>query len=241
MIFSNTYTIGLEDLAACKIASNRAIFAIMEDIAGLHSASIGCGVTDIESTHCAWVLLDWKVEVIKRPEYNDKLKATTWSRKYDKLCAYRDFAIYNEADEKVAIGTSRWLYMNLDRRRPVRLTEEFLSVYETEEGRMMFDSELDKIDIDSFKTDKLSESSYTVLRRDMDINGHVHNLSYLDMAYEVIPEDVYKNVIFNNIRVEYKKEITDKSSVTCSVYKTNDVYTVIFSTGETMHAVVQLS
>ena len=35
---------------------------------------------------------------------------------------------------------------------------------------------------------------YTVLRRDIDINNHMHNLNYLDMAYDILPEDISKKL-----------------------------------------------
>ena len=54
-------------------ATNKAILTILEDIAGLHSATVGLGLNEINKTGCAWVILKWQVQIIKRPEYNDEL------------------------------------------------------------------------------------------------------------------------------------------------------------------------
>ena len=36
----------------------------------------------------------------------------------------------------------------------------------------------------------------------------MHNLYYLDLAYEALPEDIYNNKRpFNNVKIVYKKEI----------------------------------
>lgn len=51
----------------------------MEDIAGLHSATVGLGLNEISETGCAWVVLNWQMQIIKRPAYNDELTAYTWS------------------------------------------------------------------------------------------------------------------------------------------------------------------
>ena len=51
------------------------------------------------------------------------------------------------------------------------------------------------------------EIRYKVQRRDIDINKHVHNLYYLDFAYEALPEEIYENCEFNNIEIMYKKQI----------------------------------
>ena len=48
---------------------------------------------------------------------------------------------------------------------------------------------MDKISI----PEKFSnEIIYKVARRDIDLNGHMHNLYYLDLAYEVLPQDIYE-------------------------------------------------
>lgn len=49
MIYSNNYKIGLEDIGINYEASNKALLKIMEDVACLHSASVGYGVFEIET------------------------------------------------------------------------------------------------------------------------------------------------------------------------------------------------
>ena len=70
MVFNHTYRIGLEDCGKENEATNKAILTILEDIAGLHSATVGLGLNEINKTGCAWVILKWQVQIIKRPEYN---------------------------------------------------------------------------------------------------------------------------------------------------------------------------
>ena len=79
----------------------------------------------------------------------------------------------------------------------------------------------------------VTEKPYLIQRRDIDINGHLHNVSYLEAALEAVPEDIYKNVDFNYIRIEYKKEI---KCLTDNNYNC----LVIFETDNKMNAVVEL-
>lgn len=239
MIFEHIYEIGMEDIGRNHLATNKAILTIMEDVAGLHSASVGYGVLDVEKSKSAWVLLDWQVKVIRRPQYRESIRAATWSRGYDRVCAFRDFALYDKNGLCVAMGTSRWLFMNLERRRPLRITEEFASLYQSEMGKMMFDSEMEKIEIPGEEY-VLQRSNYEILRRDMDAYGHMHNLSYLEAAYEVIPEKDYFSACFDEIRISYKKEITAVKEVICSIYRIDAGYVVTFSTGNILHAVVEM-
>ena len=196
MIYSNDYKIGIEDIGVNSEATNKALLAIMQDVSALHSASIGYGVLEIETKKRAWMLLDWKMKVIKRPKYNDEIKAETWSRKVERLYAYRDFQLKDKDGNIVAIGTSRWIFVDTDRRRPVRLTADIADLYESETDKSVFTEEIKDIE---YEEGYIFKREYYIQRRDIDINEHMHNLSYLDMAYEILPNEIYKNKIFDNL------------------------------------------
>lgn len=261
MIYKENYKVELEDIGTENKISNKRIVTIMEDVSAAHSASVGYGVENVEETNCAWILLDWKIKIINRPAYNEHIEASTWSRKSDKLCAFRDFELKDKNGNVFAIGTSRWLYMNLERRRPTILNEKMNEIYKTEFGKMVFGEEISKLDVpevlmnnkssdksnDTFIDKTIQDKSiierpYKIERRDMDINGHLHNVSYIEAAYEIIPDEIYKNVEFNNIRVEYKKEILKEDNVVikCLVKEDNSCM-ITFTSEKKLHAVVQLS
>ena len=51
------------------------------------------------------------------------------------------------------------------------------------------------------------EIEYEIKRSDIDVNHHLHNINYLDLANEALPDDVYNNnKEFDNFRIFYKKE-----------------------------------
>lgn len=238
MIFKQTYHIGLEDIGLNGKTTNHAILAIMEDVACLHSATVGYGVMDVEKSGIAWILLNWHVKIIKRPEYRETVVCHTWSRGADKLYSCRDFELYNEAGELLAIGTSRWIMMSLEKRRPVRIDANMVSIYKPESDRHVFEDDIKDITAVS-NTDFTMD--YRIMRRDMDVNGHMHNLSYLEGAYEVLPIDIYRTVEFNEIQISYKKEIREGDKVQAS-YKaiSEDCCQVVFSGERGINAVVQL-
>lgn len=237
MIYSNNYKIGLEDIGINYEASNKALLKIMEDVACLHSASVGYGVFEIETKKRVWMLLDWKIKIIKRPKYNDEIKAETWSRKIERLYAYRDFQLKDKEGNIIAIGTSRWIFVDTDRRRPVRLTEDIANLYESEFDKNVFEEEMEDIKCEDY----LFKKEYYIQRRDIDLNEHMHNLSYLDMAYEILPEDIYKNKIFDNVRIIYKKEIIYGERVECYYTEENNKYIITAKSEDKINAIIELS
>ena len=236
MIYSSNYKIGLEDIGGNNKATNKALLAIMEDVAGLHSASVGYGVWEMESKKRVWILLDWQIKVIKRPQYNDDIKAETWSRKIERLCAYRDFQIKDKDGNVIVIGTSRWLFIDTVKRRPIRLTNDITDLYESEFDKMVFSEEMQENKYENY----LFEKEYSVQRRDIDMNEHMHNLSYLDMAYEILPEDIYKNKSLDNVRMIYKKEIVYGESVKCFYSEYEDKYIVTVKSKDKINAIIEL-
>ena len=86
----------------------------------------------------------------------------------------------------------------------------------------------------------LTEASITTFNTFF-INGHLHNVSYLEAALEAVPEDIYKNVDFNYIRIEYKKEIMQNDNIKIKCLTDNNYNClVIFETDNKMNAVVEL-
>lgn len=237
MIYCSNYKIGLEDIGRNNEATNKALLAIMQDIACLHSASVGYGILEIEAKKRAWMLLDWKMEVIKRPKYNDDINVETWSRKVERLYAYRDFQLKDKEGNIIAIGTSRWIFVDTERRRPVRLTADIADLYESETDKNVFTEEMEDIKCGDY----LFKKDYCVQRRDIDINQHMNNLSYLDMAYEILPEDIYNTKVFNNIRIVYKKEILYGEKVECYYEEQNNKYIITVKSQGKINAIIEFS
>lgn len=241
MIFKNKYTIGIEDVAFRNEATNRTLLSIMEDVATLHSDNVGYGLNDIEITRKGWVLLDWKLEVVRRPKYNESVEVSTWSRRFERAYAYRDYLFKDENGEIIIKATSRWILFDIDTRRPQRLTEEIGELYKSEPDISAFEEEMTELKVDTELLENAVRTSYTVLRRDIDINRHMHNITYLEVALEAIPMEIYESKTFNSVRIHYKKEIRFDDAVVCAYYNQGDVHTVIMMVNEKVNAIIELS
>lgn len=204
MIYKEKFKIGLKDVWKGEEISNIAILEYLENIAAYHSDSVGYGVNTTKQTNLNWLLLDWKVKVLKRPKYGQELEIHTWSRKIEKFYAYRDFEVYDEQMNLCAIATSKWLLVNSKTGKISRVDSEMAEKYQSESDKSVFKSEeITKINIPKNFENKII---YQVQRRDIDVIGHMHNLYYLDIAYEALPKEIYDKRPFDNVRIMYKKE-----------------------------------
>ncbi len=211
--FEHDFEIGLRDIENPNFLSNKSILAFLENIGSYHSDSINFGLNNIPLTHSSWVLLGWKVKVLQRPIYGDKLHIVTWAKNAEKFSTYRDFEVYNSANELVIVATSKWVLIDTNTGKLKPIPEEVLNSYkpDTKNALPEEDCILKKLNVSD---NYISSCTYTVSRSQIDLNNHMHNLYYLDMAYEVLPEDVYKNM-FNYFEISYKKQIRLHEQVKC--------------------------
>ena len=122
----------------------------------------------------------------------------------------------------------------------MKIDEEVEKWNEKEDEKSVFeDRKIEKI---TLPTNYEKSIEYTVMRKDIDVNEHMHNLSYLDLAYEVLPDDIYTNKIFDNIHINYKKQIKLYDEIKCKYSKMeNKVIVVITNKDESItHAIVEL-
>jgi medium-chain acyl-[acyl-carrier-protein] hydrolase len=238
-IFEHDFDFSIRNINKNTELTNKAILGFFEDIGGYQSDIAGYGLKDIEKTRLSWVLLHWKVKVLKRIKYGDELHVKTWSRGAVRACCYRDYEIYNKEGELCVIATSRWALIHLEKGL-MRLTDELVDKYQTENKAVFEDFHFDKL--------KEPENSnlaleYTVQRRDIDINNHMHNLCYLDLAYEALPKEIYENTSFDNIEIMYKTGSKLYDNLKCFYSKIeNEHFVTIKSEDEKiLHAIIKLS
>ena len=240
MIYQEKFKIGLKDVGKNDEITNKGLLECLENIAAYHSDSVGYGINTTNITHLTWVVLDWKVKVIKRPKYGQVLDIRTWSRHIVKCYAYRDFEVYNDKGELCAIASSKWLLIDTQKGKITKVEEAMAEKYHSESKSVFGELEIEKIKLpEKFE----STISYQIKRRDIDIIGHVHNLYYLDLALETLPEEVYEQRPFDDIRIMYKKEIKLGERVICKYAKQENKNIVVIESqdGKVLHAMIALS
>lgn len=238
MFFTRDFRIGLSMLGQSTYISNKGFLSILQDIAEMHSASVGYGVTDIDKTNYSWALLNWKVQFINRPKYGETITIKTWSRYSTKLYSYRDFEIYDSKQNLICIASSKWVLIDVSKGRIAKLEDEIMSLYNPEDKSVFNIVEIDKIDEPS---DITSTINYTIRKADIDVNNHVNNLCYVDIALEAFPGTTNEFNSCNNFEIMYKHQIRidDEINVSYSV-QNNENYVVIKSNNDTkLHSIIK--
>lgn len=204
MFVEHEVFIGLRDVAVNNKVTNTALLSYLEDAGGVHSNLVGYGLKDIPNVKRSWVLLGWKIKIFERPEYSDKITIKTWSRGIDKLYAYRDFEILDANKKVIGIATSKWVLVDVEKEKITRIDKTVEDAYTLEDVKVFEELDLEKLKEPECFT---CCTDFVVNRSLIDVNNHLHNIYFMDIANEVLPMEVYKNVELNDIRMMYKKEI----------------------------------
>ena len=184
--------------------------------------------------------MDWKLKVFERPQYGADLLVKTWARELEKntFYSYRDFEVYYQ-NKKIAVATSKWVLFDTEQHKISKITNDIYSLYNPENTCVFEEKDLLKIkELDSYST----VQQYVVKRSDIDINKHMHNLNYLNVAYEVLPEKEYNAEEKMNTRIMYKHQILLGAKVK-SYYATKDNKDIVVIKSEddsVLHAIIEL-
>ena len=241
MKFEREYYVGIKDIGLDGKMSNYGMLSILEEIASSHSDTVGYGVNDIDKRKKVWLLMDWKLQILERANYESKIKVKTWARPITKrpFSTYRDFEVFN-GEKRIAIATSKWILFDLETNKIAKITDDIIDLYKPEDEKVFEKDEIDKLK----ETENLDKYiNYEVKRADIDVNKHMHNLNYLKLAYEALPEEVYYSKEKNNVRIMYKHQILLGDKVKCyyNNIENKDIITVKSQDDSILHAMIELS
>ena len=175
--------------------------------------------------------MEWDLQALKRAKYGEMVDVKVWTKNITGKYPYLDFEMY-VGKTKVAIATSKWALIDLKARQFAEATKEYMAKYRPESKETIPVASLGRINVpETF--DKCVE--VTIRKSDIDFNGHIHNLNYLDFIAELMDFDEE----FNNLRIIYWKEIRYGNTVTvCKATIDNSLYFIIKS-GEEVKTIIE--
>ena len=239
-VFEYKEKVGILDIRMENLLSNKGVIRILEDVACEASQDVGYGINNMNETDLTWILLSWKIEILKREKFNELLTIKTWTRESSKMFTYRDFEVYNSNNELLIKASTKWAAVSPSQGKLRAITPDILEKYQVENDKKVFpDVEDVKLPVfDEFDNKEV----VTIHRNYIDINNHVNNLYYLDIAYEVLPDDVFENYELNNIEIVYKRQMLLNDRINCYYKKKEDgVYVVLKSFDDKItHAILKL-
>mgnify|MGYP000305492652 CR=1 FL=1 len=160
-----------------------AILNSFQDCSSFHSEDLGVGAAFVEQKKRMWVLSSWKIVIQRYPELAESIRVETAPYEFSKLTGRRNFRMLDGRGEMLACADSLWVYMDAVRKRPCRLEEDVAGAYTMEPRLTCMEYEDGHIQIPE---DMTAEETFPVHRWHLDVNHHVNNGQYVQMAAEYL-------------------------------------------------------
>lgn len=199
--FSQKFFIGYSDIDRNNKIKLSKVVDLLQNTATSHSKTVGYGTEEMMQRKQGWLVLAWKVKIIKYPTADMYVEVRTWSKKNKGLHAYRDFEIVDENGNALILAMSSWVLYDLETKRPSRDLTEMLEKYGAID-RDALDDGFTKLGIGNEQSNIVEQAEIIVGKRDIDTNGHTNNAKYLDFMMEAFPDDLE----IGEIELEYKKQ-----------------------------------
>lgn len=171
--------------------------------AGIHAAERGFGIAELNENHYTWVLSRLAVEMEEMPRAYEKFSIRTWVENVYRLFTDRNFEIVNAAGKPIGYARSIWAMISMETRKPADL----LALH----GGGITDYICNKeCPIEKAGRVKVNEAEpvarYTAKYGDIDLNGHVNSVKYIEHALNLFPLEMFREKSLRRFEVAYVAE-----------------------------------
>lgn len=197
--FSHIYQVHYSDVDIFGYLSPVALFRTLEETANLHTASCDIGILKLLARGECWVLHNWGLSMNRYPRLDERFTVSTWCSGYHHFMAVREFTIQDEGGSVLGQATSRWIYLNINKMRPMRLPEDVAKAHTPCPEKYL---ECDFSDLAP-----LTETSFTDVIKPgifaLDTNRHVNNTMYIEWMLNQVGLEFYLEHTLSQAVIEY--------------------------------------
>lgn len=205
------------------------------DIAGIHSESVGYRFGEGDTR---WLLVGYSVKIFDKPKYTQEVTFRTWSRDYNPAFAIREFEVLSDTGVVLAIAMCHFVRYNIVTERLMKITDEEMSGFLGERERSNFNYEKLRRFTEPDGYD--GEYGFEVDWRWIDLNRHLNNSHYVDLAERIVSEIYGVDVAECDFDVTYKAQVREGARLKCMYRECEDRFIISIKSedGRTLHGAV---
>ena len=206
-IHRREYTVSATDANSAGRLKNSRILAIMQQIAGEHSALLGVDQASLDSKQLFWAVIRHRVQITRLPGSGEKLRIETWPMPTTRTAYPRSTIAYDEAGNECFRSISLWILMDAGSRAMVLPGKSGVEV-----GGLLRGCELRAPS--SMLPREMAECEERIVRyTDLDINGHMNNCRYLDWVEDLLPSAFHSGHELREFTLCYMSEVMENEPV----------------------------
>ena len=161
----------------------------LQEAASLNAESLAFSKSDFDAAgeNISWVLTRLKVRIARFPKWEEKVSILTFPRGGRRIVAYRDFVLTGADGAELGRATSEWMLIDLASRKIVAIPDGVFAAANTVREPVFGEEPFAKLRWDC-KAESPDALAFRARRGDIDLNGHVNNVHYVEWLMEGRPE-----------------------------------------------------
>jgi len=203
-VWSESYPIHTYELDRRQKVSIHAVCSYLIDTAGHHVHELGFSIPQLLEKRRSWFFSRFLLRLEAYPGWRDTITVETWPPGSQKLLALREWRLLC-GGETIGAGTSGWLMIDIEKRRPLRPESypEWKQFIHPERIVVHSFGRLPSIDASAVLSGK---REFSVRFDDVDLNGHANYLCYIDWILESLPPELRQQRELAELEVHFLRE-----------------------------------
>lgn len=197
-----SYEVRYFDSGANQRATPVALYSYLQETALRHCDHVGLTTQRLFEMGYTWMLNRVHVQALHYPRYKSRVTVETWPVNISGLYSLREFLVYDETETLCAKATTRWVLIDVAKRRPTKPPESMADGFELGSARAVED-EFPKI---APVEEPVTVKTFHVRLSDLDINQHANSACYFDWILETAPEEVLRTMTPASVEIFYRQE-----------------------------------
>ena len=171
--------------------------------AGFHASERGFGIAEINENHYTWVLSRLAIELEDMPRQYEDFSIQSWIENVYRLFTDRNFELVNKDGKTIGYARSVWAMISMETRKPADLFTlhgESLNHYASDRECPIAKPGRIKV------TSSEPVAEYLTKYSDIDINGHVNSIKYIEHILDLFPMETFKEKSIRRFEMAYVAE-----------------------------------
>ncbi len=178
----------------------------MLNAADYHSHDRGFGMTYLNTIRRTWVLSRLVIEMNEMPRAYARFNVETWVESALRFFTNRSFKVADgETGHVYGYGRSIWAMIDTETRQPANL-------FDINDGALLnyvekdYPCPIEKCSRVRMDTPGQLVRTFTAHYSDIDVNGHVNSVKYIEHVLDLFPLDTYREYRVGRFEIAYVAE-----------------------------------
>lgn len=201
------------------------LLTMLQEAAIAHTEELGMGRGKTLDRGLLWIIALQRISIRRMPVYDERITVQTWPGKTMHVFFPRYYRVTGEDGQVLVEGSALWTLMDQTTRSAVFPDEHGVEIPGTVTG---METALPR---PPRSIEFTAEAVFTVPYSYLDLNGHMNNVRYLDLAEDVLPPELHTQAL-REILVEYTNEAKLGEQITLQYGNQDRIWLIQGQTGK---------